>query len=192
MVGWDGNMLATYAVGGYFFEKTYVYTDLLRRYLNLMFRVSPNEPFASRSESGVSYYDLGFDRWVLDEQRLESGWQKAFASLKGIQTLAEARGAKFLLLIVPSRYMFEAEAINWRRFATGLMERAVRRAQELQIPHIDLTTVVRDGGGAPLYYDFAHMTEAGNKVLGEALYSRLVSEIGLEAPEATTQLSDSN
>ncbi len=82
LVSWDGRLLATYSQGGYFLEKTYLYTNLLRRFLNLMYRLSPTAPFRDRNEKGISYYDLGFDRYILDEARLESGWKKTFRALK--------------------------------------------------------------------------------------------------------------
>ena len=30
-----------------------------------------------------------------------------------------------------------------------------------------------NGGGKSLYYDFAHMTEEGNRVVGDALFEQL-------------------
>lgn len=173
VVGWDGNMLATFALGGYFFEKTYVYTDLLRRFLNLMYRASPTEPFRSQMTEGVSYYSLGFDKYVLNEQRLESGWHKTFGSLRAIHKLLDEKGISFRLMIIPSRYMFEEEAPAWRAYARRLMERGLRRVRELDIPHQDFTEPVANGGGKSLYYDFAHMTEEGNRVLGDALFEQL-------------------
>jgi hypothetical protein len=176
LVCWDGNLLATAAAGGYFFEKTYVYTNLLRRFLNLMYRVSPPEPFRDQTRLGVTYYSLGFDRYVLDQERLESGWHKTFASLLGMQELLETEGIHFLLMIIPSRYMFEPEETPQKEFARKLMERGVARAQELGIHHIDFTEAVGTSGGENLYYDFAHLTSLGNRFVGDQLFDELAAK----------------
>ena len=83
IVGWDGNLLATYCRGPYFYEKTYTYTVLVRRILNLLYRLSPSEPFASTE--GVTYYSLGFDRYLLDNERIEEGWKRLFGALEKTQ-----------------------------------------------------------------------------------------------------------
>jgi len=180
VVGWDGNMLATCASGGYWFEKTYVYTDLLRRTLTLMFRLSPTEPFKSERDKGVTYYNLGFDKYLLDDARLESGWNKAFGALKGLQRICRQRGVPFLVMIFPSRFMYE-EPDSYRDYATQLMRRGLARAEDEGLPFLDLTEPVREGGGASLYYDFAHMTSEGNRVVGDALYKRVAADLGLNA-----------
>jgi len=176
VVGWDGNMLATCAIGGYCFEKTYLYTDLLRRTLNLLQRISPQEPFKSEGPKGVTYYHLGFDRYVLDEERLASGWYKAFNSLQGLRDICTERGVPFMLLVFPSRYMFD-EPQPWRSYATDLMDRGLTQARESGLPFIDLTEPVAKGGGKDLYYDFAHMTAEGNHVVGEAMYQHLADQM---------------
>ena len=170
VVAWDGSMLATCATDDHFYEKTYVYTDFLRRWLTLLFRISPTEPFAHEQRDGVTYYNLGFDKYELDNDRLEGGWNKAFGAVKGLQELCEQRNVPFRVLIMPSRYMFEAQGGKRREFATALMKRGVARAAAEGLHYIDLTQAVRDGGGASLYYDFAHMTSQGNKVVGDALF----------------------
>ena len=172
VVGWDGNMLATCATDDHFYEKTYLYTDLLRRWLTLMFRIAPTEPFAHEKRDGVTYYNLGFDKYELDNARLAGGWRKAFGALKGLQELCEQRHVPFRVLIMPSRYMFEPHGGKRKEFATDLMKRGVARAAELGLPYIDFTTPIGNGGGTDLYYDFAHMTGQGNKVVGDALFEQ--------------------
>jgi hypothetical protein len=178
LVSWDGKLLATCSAGGYFFEKTYVYTVMLRRFLNLMYRISPPAPFRDQNRTGVSYYHLGFDRYLLNEERLESGWEKTFGSLRAMHALLEAKGIPFLLMIMPSRYMFDDDAGPWRDYAQRLMERGVNRARQLSIPHIDFTESVQAGGGESLYFDFAHMTSEGNRVVGETLFQHLAVDLG--------------
>jgi lysophospholipase L1-like esterase len=187
VVGWDGNLLATWAVGTpYFFEKSYVYTDLLRRSLNLLYRLSPTEPFKSQSEKGIGYYSLGFDRYLLNEQRIESGWERLFGALDQTKQMVENQGASFLLMIVPSRFIFEEHSGSWQTFAAGLVQRARTEAGKRDIPFLDLTPFVGSGGGANLYLDFAHLTEAGNRVVGEALAGHL-KVVVIPTPERMTQ-----
>lgn len=175
---WDGNLLATYSVGTYFFEKTYLYTNLCRRYLHLLYRLFPSQPFSHQKETGVCYYNLGFDRYLLDEERIESGWRKTFRSLSATARLLEKNGVRFLLLIMPSRYVFERDAQHCHDFATRLMERASREAAQKDIPHLDLTEPIEKGGGVTLYFDFVHLTEEGNRVVGEALARHLSAQLG--------------
>jgi lysophospholipase L1-like esterase len=187
VIGWDGNLLATWSVGTpYFFERSYLYTDLLRRSLNLLYRLRPTEPFKSQSERGIGYYSLGFDRFLLNEQRIESGWERMFEALDQTNRMVRGQGASFLLMIVPSRYVFEEQSGTWQAFAAELIRRARTAAKERDIPFLDLTPFVSSGGGANLYFDFAHLTEEGNRVVGEALAEQLrVSAI--TTPERMTQ-----
>lgn len=177
LVGWDGNMLATYSVGGYFFEKTYLYTDLLRRWLNLMYRLHPTEPFRTQSRTGAYYYNLGFDKYLLDERRLESGWERTFDALKAMQDRLQEEGIPFLVLIFPSRYMFNEKSQLRGNYAGRLMQRGVDRARELRLPFLDLSRSVKEGGGASLYFDFVHMTAEGNWVVGDAIFQHLRSQL---------------
>ena len=174
---WDGNLLATYSRGTYFFERTYLYTDLVRRYPNFLYHLFPSRPFSQQKEMGGCYYNLGFDRYLLDEERIESGWRKTFRSLSAIGRLLEKNGIRFFLLIMPSRYVFEQDAGRWRDFATRLMERASREATQKNIPHMDLTEPIKKGGGETLYFDFVHLTEEGNRVVGEALARNLSGKL---------------
>lgn len=183
VVGWDGNMLATCATDDHFYEKTYVYTDFLRRWLTLMFRIAPTEPFAHERRDGVTYYNLGFDKYELDNERIAGGWRKAFGALKGLQELCEERHVPFRVLIMPSRYMFEPKGGKRRAFATDLMQRGVARAAKEGLHFIDFTQPVAQGGGTDLYYDFAHMTAQGNKVVGDALFESVgPGLLGTESP----------
>ena len=167
IVGWDGNLLGTYSRGPYLFEKTYTYTVLLRRVLNLLYRINPTEPF--HSNAGVTYYILGFERYLLDEARIELGWNRLFRAVLAIQKILAKQDIPFLLIILPSRFVFEERAPQHSRFARALVERALSWAQSHQVPHLDCTDLLRKGGGAKLYFDFAHLTAEGNRVLGEAL-----------------------
>jgi len=169
IIGWDGNMLATCARGPYFFERTYVYTDLLRRFLYLLYKIHPTEPFHSQPQKGTSYYSLGFDRYLLNEQRIETGWAKTFGALEQTLELVKLHNASFLLMILPSRYMFNDRAPEWQSFASNLVRRACDMAEDKRIPYVNMTEAIRQGGGTRLFMDFAHLNEEGNRVVGQAL-----------------------
>jgi lysophospholipase L1-like esterase len=171
IVGWDGNLLATYCHGPYFFEKTYTYTILVRRVLNLMNRLWPSEPFASTE--GVTYYSLGFDHYLLDNARIEEGWKRLFGALGKTQQFLKQRQVQFLLVIMPTQYMFDPGSGAYGRFAENLVKRAVSEAKRRNLPYLDMTEPMRTGGGKSLYFDFAHPTEQGNRVIARELLKEL-------------------
>jgi len=171
IVGWDGNLLATYCRGPYFFEKTYTYTHVIRRVLNLLNRISPSEPFAT--VAGVTYYSLGFDRYLLDRDRIEQGWRRVFAALEKTDQLLKLNQTQFLLVIMPTQYMFDPASGPYGRFADALVKRAVAEAQRRSLPYLDMTETMRSGGGKSLYFDFAHPTEQGNQVIADELHKVL-------------------
>ncbi len=176
LVSWDGNLLGTYSRGSYFFEKTYTYTIFVRRLLNLLYRIYPTEPFHSVPGSTV-YYTLGFDRFVLNEARIEAGWQRLFGALGAIHQLLREQQIPFLLMILPSSYIYENGG-DQRRLASGLLEKAVSMAKEKRLPYLALKEAIEEGGGARLFLDFVHLTEEGNRVVGEALSEQLLQMIG--------------
>ncbi|RPJ63398.1 MAG: hypothetical protein EHM23_01865 [Acidobacteria bacterium] len=178
IVGWDGNLLATYCRGPYFFEKTYTYTVLTRRVLNLLYRLTPPEPFATTE--GVTYYSLGFDRYLLDNERIEQGWKRVFGALEKTRELLRINQVEFLLVIMPTQYMFDPASGAYGRFAAGLVKRAVAEAERCGLPYLDMTEPMREGGGKSLYFDFAHPTEQGNQVIAEELYKALKQRTTVE------------
>lgn len=176
VVSWDGNLLGTYSRRSYFFEKTYTYTVFVRRLLNLLYRIYPTEPFHSVPGSTV-YYTLGFDRFVLNEERIEAGWQRLFGALGAMHQLLREQQIPFLLMILPSSYVYESDG-DQKRLASGLLERAVSMAQEKRLPYLDLKEAIEQGGGEKLFMDFVHLTEEGNRVVGEALSEQLLQMLG--------------
>ena len=173
VVGWDGNLLTTYSLGPHFFEKTYTYTLLWRHLLSLLYWLHPVPPFAT--EPGLPYYSLGFDRFLLDEVRIESGWRKTFASLQATHEVLRDRGIPFLLMILPARYVFHPQSDQRRAPARRLLD----LAKQKEIPYLDFTASIEAGGGPRLYSDFVHLTEEGNHVVGEELFTHLAPELGV-------------
>lgn len=171
VVSWDGNLLGTFSLGPFPFERTYTYTLLLRRALNLLDRWSPSKSVFS--QPGATYYSLGFDRFLLTDKRIEEGWQRLFGALEATSQLLQRRGIPFLLLILPSRYVFNGDARPYQQFASRLLQRAQRLARERGIPYLEFKEEMAANGGANLYLDFAHPTAGGNQVIGEKLFQYL-------------------
>jgi hypothetical protein len=172
VVAWDGMLLSAYIRGPYFYERTYTYVELSRRILELMYRFAPTEPF--HNDPGVAYYAFGYDRYLLDNQRLEYGWTHLFASLQATREMLKERGVPFLLMIMPSRYIYDRNADPSRnRFARGLVDRADAMARERGIPAMNLTETIGAGGGDALFLDTVHLNEKGNLLVGNALYEHL-------------------
>lgn len=181
VVSWDGNLLATYSKGPSLLERTYVYTDLLRRLLNLRFRLFPNQPFLE--DSAQTYYTLGFDRPLLTPERIEQGWRRLFDSLRGTRDYLEERNVPMLLLIMPSRHIYDSDrAPRHSEFAAQLVRRADEMAEERSLPYYDMTRDIAANGGTELYFDFAHLTEVGNRVVGESLAQILRRRYGIGKP----------
>ena len=171
VVSWDGKQLGTYATRGFFFEKTYLYTDLIRRVLNLAQRIDPQAPWSERPGAAV-YYSLGFDKFLLDTARLEEGNKRLFAALSGTARLLESRNIKYVIMIMPSRYLYQ-EAYDYTLFASEVYQNALKSAADMDLPFLDMYGTIKENGGEKLFLDFAHLTEEGNKAVGLELDQRL-------------------
>jgi hypothetical protein len=171
VVSWDGKQLGTYASRGYFFEKTYLYTNLARRVLNLAQKISPQAPWSER-DGARAYYSLGFDRFLLDSARLKEGNERLFEALSGTVRLLESEGIECLIMIMPSRYLYE-EAYDYTVFASELYNNAVNTSGELGLPFLGMYGTIKENGGAALFLDFAHLTVEGNRVVGLSLFNSL-------------------
>ena len=174
-VAWDGNLLGTYSRGNRFLERTYIYTVTARRILNLLDRLRPREPGDNRI-----YYSLGFDRRLLTAERIEEGWRRLFGALEGTSELLREEGIPFLLMIAPSRYLYE-DIPAYTDPARRAAARASEWARAKAIPVLDLTQAIGEAGGKSLFFDFAHLTPEGNRVVGELLADHVSARLpGLE------------
>jgi hypothetical protein len=166
-VSWDGNLLGTYTTSNQLIQRTYLYTVLVRRVLNLYSQIEKEEPPPS-----PVLYSLGFDRVLLTSERIEEGWNRLEGSLGGTAELLRSRNIRFLLMLMPSRYVFENVA-GYTEPAQALLERARQWVDESGIDYIDMEPPLREAGGSKMFFDFAHLTEDGNRAVGEALAARL-------------------
>lgn len=174
-VAWDGSLLGTYAFGGFPWERTYTYTDFIRRGLNLLNKASPS-PLFSETPGGTIYYSLGFDQCLLDQARIDQGWNRLLASVKGMNDLCASSQIHFLLLIMPSRYIFDDSAPDHRDLALGLIQKAESEARLLEIPYLNMSETIREVGGSAVFFDFAHLDVEGNRAVGQTL-ARFVMEM---------------
>ena len=166
-VSWDGNLLGTYTTSNQLIQRTYLYTVAVRRMLNLYSHLEEDEAPAS-----PVLYSLGFDRVLLTPERLEEGWRHLEGSLEGMAELLRSRNTRFLLMLMPSRYVFENVA-GYTEPARALLERARQWIKISGIDCIDMEPPLRKAGGSKMFFDFAHLTDDGNRAVGEALAGRL-------------------
>lgn len=175
LVSWDGQLIGTYSTGSYFFEKSYLYTEFIRRLLFLGNRLFPRGVFHDEPGAQV-YYSLGFDQYLLTSDRIESGWTRLFGALKGIQTFCRKNDIDFVLMLMPSRYLFENKE-PYTSYAAKIFKRAVHMANAHNLPMLDISTVLEKEGGESLFFDFAHLTVEGNKAVGNALAEELSTRL---------------
>lgn len=163
VTSWDGALLGTYARWDGWWERTYVYTQLARRTLYLLRRLE----FLS-GPAHPAYYSLGFDAGLLTGERLEAGWRRLEGAIETAYRRCRDRGVDFLLLVMPARWIFE-DAGSYSEEARRARERMLAWCRDRGIPHIDMAPHLERAGGAELYFDFAHLTVEGNRVVGEVL-----------------------
>jgi lysophospholipase L1-like esterase len=169
VTAWDGTLLSAYVRGPYFYEKTYTYVELSRRLLDLLYRRARVKPFPA--DPGTTYYTLAYEWYLFNEERIESGWQRLLGASRATSELLRAEGIPFLLMVMPSRFVFEGDATNpQREFSRALLDRTTTFAEQNDIPYLDLTEAVGGAGGATAFVDTLHLNQAGNVAVGTALY----------------------
>ncbi len=176
VVAWDGNLLGSMTWGPYLPEETYVYTLLMRRLLTTWWNWWPRGVFAQQLPP--PYFHLDFDRPFLTADRVEAGWQRLFDALGATRRLLEARRIPMLLLILPSRFVFEPDQKESTRQARAFLERAARMARQRGVEYQLFEGELARAGGAALYFDFAHPDATGNRLIGEALAETVQSRLG--------------
>jgi hypothetical protein len=186
VVSWDGNLLGTYASQGSGIERTYTYTVFLRRLLNLLNQVFP-PPLFHEEPGGDVYYSLGFDQFLLDGKRIEHGWDNLLEALEGIQTLAASHDSEFLVMVMPSRHIFENSPPR-KELAASLVRRAEAEIGARNIPYLSMQSCIGTAGGSRLFFDFAHLTAEGNSAVGKQLgeYLRQMISSGVLRPRIGT------
>ena len=94
-----------------------------------------------------------------------------FEALAGIHRYLERRSIHFLVVILPSRYVYEDGP--YRESSLALLGRAEARAEALGLPFLSLRGALAAAGGARLFMDFCHPTADGNRAIAKALEATL-------------------
>lgn len=172
VVAWDGNLMGTVARGPFSFERTYTYTLLLRRALRA---ISSWWPTTSPLDlEGAAYFHHGWERVVLGTETIEAGWGRLFGALEATQEFLQRRQIPLLVLLVPPRFVFQPEVPRTQEWALALLERAARQAREAGLALVSVREELGRGGGSKLYFDFAHPTAEGNRIIAEVLAARVL------------------
>jgi len=169
-VSWDGNLLGTYTTSNQLLQRTYLYTVMIRRFLNLYSHFETEHP------ASPVLYSLGFDQVLLTPERVEVGWSHLEGSIEGMATLLQDHDIPFLLMLMPSRYVFENVG-GYTEPARALLERARQWARQSGVSWIDMEPPLRQAGGSTMFFDFAHLTEEGNRAVGQALAQRITGMV---------------
>ena len=176
VTAWDGALLSAVVRGPYFYEKTYTYVEFSRRVLDLLYQQAAVKPFPDGANA--IYYTQGYEWYLLDRERIESGWQKVLKAVKGTHELLRQQDVRFVLMIMPSRFVYDGDPGNpQRRLARELVERAVAFADRNGIPYMDLTETIEGAGGSAGFLDTVHLNEQANLAVGRALYDRIQTEV---------------
>lgn len=165
LLGLGGHLLPSSRGGSSFWKRTLLYGRLSRWRGRRLSRRTDDAVLGPLADT--AYYATSSERHLLTEAALGRAFDRLFESVAGIQRYLEAREVAFLLVIMPSRDVYEEG-----RFAVGasrLLRRAQQRASDLDIPTLSLWGALGEAGGALLYMDFCHPTAAGNAAIAETL-----------------------
>jgi lysophospholipase L1-like esterase len=177
ILGWDGELLASLTLQGSFIERTKIWSYLSRLVGFPMSFVKDGAwkkgaaPLFS-DDSGVFFYNMQFDRFLLTEPALEKGFDRMFESLHGIHRLLERKDIRFLVVILPSRFVY----VNGRFKKKSLeqVRKAEVRAAELHLPYVSLYEHFKEAGGENLFMDFCHPTGDGNRVIAHSIFPLII------------------
>ncbi len=141
--------------------------DFNRKLLISYEKFSPNPLFAS--DSDTYYYSLGFDRSQFTQQKLDHSFDRMIALLKGMEEYTRAKGIDFLLVILPSHFMFYEHQYNPGAIRT--YNKAIASAKQHGITHIGLFDSFTQNNGYSLFFDFVHPKALGYSIIADEIYS---------------------
>jgi hypothetical protein len=162
-LGWHGHVLAPLSIAGSFVERTRVYAVLSQAAGRLMNRVVPNPVFGP--DSRTVFFSRSAERWLLTVGALGAGFDRLFDSILATQSFLESRGVEFLLVILPSRYVYTDDRFS--ESSLSLLKRAEQRAQEKKIHYVSTWEALGEAGGADLFLDFGHLTADGHRAVAD-------------------------
>lgn len=166
VVGFNGEALTGIPLRGYFFEATKAYSDLSHRFGNILSEIFPNEIFSK--DAPEAFYQQGFERVLLTRERLEKGHTQLFSSLNSLFQYTQKKSMKFLVLLMPSRFVFQSSSPHYA-WAKGLLENAEKTLSAQGLPYLNVYKDLERAGGETLFFDFCHPTAEGYSVVAQTL-----------------------
>ena len=167
LLHWNNQIISAPFYTGTYLDRTTLFAKIGRWYGRVRAKLSPNPLYFEDSEA--YFYSLSGDRYRLTPESLSEGYDRIFDALTGMHEYAKENGLRFLVLLVPSRYVFTEEAES--ASSQAILARAEESAKERGLPFLNLRQAMADAGGDSLYQDFCHPTAAGNAVMAEQLAS---------------------
>lgn len=164
-ISWDNRQISSLNLGGYFFERTYLYALLSQKIGFLLSKYRNNPIFSSKSD--IYYYNLGFERHILTQERLSLAFERMFHTIKKIKEICDDNKVEFLLVILPSKYYFYNN--QYQNGALRMLKEAEEKSSALAIPFILPAENLKKNGGERLYYDFCHLSPDGYNVVAQEL-----------------------
>lgn len=171
LMTWSSKLMSTLPLGGPLLERSIIYNVLIRTYGNFRDVFEPNPVFSRASDE--YYYHIGYDKYYLTKERLSGAFDRMFDTIRAMRIFCEERGVEFLLMIMPSRFVYSAG--RYRSGSVRMIERAEAKARQLHIPCISLRQAFQENGGADLFIDIVHPKAEGYRVVADELYKYFTS-----------------
>jgi hypothetical protein len=171
LTSWDGSKLIHSPVLGPWLEGSRVMEaagSLAGLALN---HLEPNPLFDRNSASYI--YSIGPERSLLTPARLDAAFTRMFNTISRMRELSESRDATFVLLIMPSQYVFEPG--RYHESALAWLRRAEVEAGRRGLHWISPVDAFAESGGASLFVDFCHPNARGADVLAAQLHREFES-----------------
>ena len=169
LLNWNGHIISAPFYTGTWLDRTTLFAKVTRWYGRVREKLSPNPLY--HEDSDAYFYGLSGDRYRLTPEVLSDGYDRLFDALSGMHEYATENGLRFLVLLVPSRYVFSEEAKS--ASSRAIVARAEESARDRGLPFVNLTQAISQAGGSDLYQDFCHPTAGGNAAMGAELASAI-------------------
>lgn len=155
---------------GNFTQRTLLYT-YASRFLGTIASNNLDNPTLYNGQN-YYYYNLGFDKFLLTQERLESAFDRMFDILKATQNFCAKSNIDFLLLLTPSKYVYLPKD-KFFTHSTWVFSKALRRSKEKKIVTLSTKEAIKKSGGEKLFFDFCHLNYEGNRAIAKSLHNYL-------------------
>lgn len=185
-LSWGNHLITTIPVGFGPLQRTLAFSDLSHRVGYLLTSWHPSALFSATSSTWV--YNLGYDQYYITPERLNVAFEQLFAALSGIRRVADENGSAFVVVIMPSQYVFQDS--KFRAGAERMIEQAEAEAQKRNLQFVSLRNRFASEGGAALYFDFCHPNDRGTDLISDEIRKKLLS-LHLVDPQSVVPLEGS-